>query len=497
MAHTSSGNYIWHDLAYSAVRQGLNIILTIDWWGYFTNGTDASSGGIYFSGGYSRTLSLSCNGVSSTSQVKASDARWANFSDGHIPSGYDYDYSVTAPSGGGHYGLKHRRIVLTIPNVTGNTLTLHSEVSSSAGAPGSDSYSSKWAGVYSSDNTISVPDLVMPSRPGLSINASIGNKDGTYTLSAVNNGTGSGGFSQYHYEGRYGGTWQDLGWGGATAINVKPANLGAPHGGVVYYRVTIYNSLGYTSTSYEVAFTCASQPAAPVISYPKSKWAQADENINITCDYPIIGIYYQVNGGAWTYWFTTSTDRGALVRPNIWGISRGGTVKFRFYQVNSYGVWSAGYAESTAFTYLSVPSNPSGIVVPTTPHRTDTVAATWNASTQAQGEALSYRVKLYHNGVLKAENTTTNKTYSFILAPYEAATRDVFYITVQAFLTNYSSVVSGVAQSGNMTIKGGIARPKVTGTYREGKASYLKLSGAYVEAKSVYLKVAGTWRESL
>jgi len=102
------------------------------------------------------------------------------------------------------------------------------------------------------------------------------------------------------------------------------------------------------------------------------------------------------------------------------------------------------------------------------------------------------------SGWVNATTTQAASPFNTIPSTYSAWTvRPGDILQYQIFSTNSYGLTSTTAkETGEVVMKGGIMRIRVSGTWKEGTA-WIKVAGVWKEASSVYQRISGTWKESV
>ena len=214
-------------------------------------------------------------------------------------------------------------------------------------------------------------------------------------------------------------------------------------------------------------------------------------------------LFYLMEGGSWVYFGVTTNLSIAVNMATFAALPRGQSVWFLVRCQDGYT-----YADSiVAVAQLAnVPTAPTSASVPASSKYNASLAVTFSGAVANYGTLGNYiiqvRRKAAGSGTWSAWAglTTTQAASPFNTTPsgYTAWTvRPGDTLQYRIYSTNSYGLTSTTAkETGEVVMKGGIMRIKVSGTWREGVA-WIKVAGVWKEASSVYERISGVWKESV
>lgn len=214
-------------------------------------------------------------------------------------------------------------------------------------------------------------------------------------------------------------------------------------------------------------------------------------------------IFYLMEGGSWTYLTTTTSLSTSINMATFAALPRGQTVYFLVRCQDGYT-----YADNiVAYAQLAnVPSAPTAASVPATSKYNASLAVTFSGAVANYGTLGNYKIEVRRKAAGSGTwsswvvLTTTQAASPCNTTPstYAAWTvRPGDTLQYRIYSTNSYGLTSSTAkETGEVVMKGGIMRIKVSGTWREGTA-WIKVAGVWKEASSVYERVSGVWKESI
>lgn len=181
-------------------------------------------------------------------------------------------------------------------------------------------------------------------------------------------------------------------------------------------------------------------PVNPRVSLDKSGTVEGRVNVSAgyDCTYPYGTIYYKygrsTDGVNWTEsdWITSSSAGYTIT-----DIQRGATFRFRVNVKNSKG--QSGWSGQAVVKANSIPSAPTGLNFNTS-RPINSVVLSWNASSDADGNAITYKAYISKNGgSLQYIGSTTGTSISYDITGDAYATKYKFVLEAYDTFNVYST----------------------------------------------------------
>lgn len=367
--------------------------------------------------------------------------------------------------------------------------------------------------------TVRVPNYVYPKSPtSVSTTESVVAQSNTsFTIKWSGASSGSTSISKYRIYYSLGSGWvnykdvSNSSTSGSSSCTLS--GITSTRGTKVRFAVATIDSKGYISSDRpETNVTLAKLPTAPTtVNVSAGTVAQVTTNVTLSWGGATAGsgsvskyrIYYRTSTTA--SWTTLKDVTGTSTTVNLNGIvtTRGSSVYFTVGTINSYSLVSSTGGPSKTVTLAKIPSIPTALTISNyNPKRTDSITLSWSGATAGSGTINNYSVDVrrYKNGSWSDwqninNPTSTSYTWAIISTYSDLSPNDI--IQVRIGVRNSYSLTAGTWKYGNdITIKGGVIRVKVNGSWREGIV-YIKVNGTWKEASSVYVNNNGVWKESL
>ena len=215
-------------------------------------------------------------------------------------------------------------------------------------------------------------------------------------------------------------------------------------------------------------------------------------------------IWYLIEGGSWTYAAITTSLSRSINLADYASVGRGKAVWFLIRCQDGYT-----HADNSAQAYVQLanyPTAPTAASVPASSTYNVPMAVTFSGAAARFGTLGNYTIQVRRKAAGSStwsswvNVTTTQAASPFNTTPstYAAWTvRPGDTLQYRIYSTNSYGLTSSTAkETGEVVMKGGIMRIKVSGTWREGTA-WIKVAGVWKEASSVYERVSGVWKESI
>jgi len=217
---------------------------------------------------------------------------------------------------------------------------------------------------------------------------------------------------------------------------------------------------------------------------------------------PMEYVFFVNTGSGWVYKTKTSALTINLNLADWASLARGGTVWVLLRTQDGY---SYNDGNQITINRAELPTAPTSVTVPTTAKYNAALSLSWTGAAAVDGTISSYRIQVRRKAAGSstwsswvALSTDTASPFSTNPSTYTAWTvRPGDRLQYQVFVTNSYVLESAAATaSGEVLMKGGIMRPKISGSWREGTV-WIKVAGVWKEASSVYQKISGVWKESI
>lgn len=370
-------------------------------------------------------------------------------------------------------------------------------------------------------DTIAVPAYKYPTAPSsLTLSSSVvanANTNFTISWSGAKNGTTQ--ITKYRVRALYNSSWRTVktisvskgSTSGSTTTSLS--GITSTRGSTVTFAMDPIDEKELVGTGGQTKnVTLARLPTAPTtVNVSDSTVAQPTTNVTVSWSGASAGsgniskyrIYYRTSTTA--SWTTLKDVTGTSTTVNLNGIvtTRGNLAYFTVGTINSYSLVSATDGPAKTITLARLPTIPTALTISNyNPKRTDSITLSWSGATAGSGTINNYfvDVRRYKNGNWSewqniSDQTATSYTWQIISTYSDLVPNDI--VQVRIGVRNSYSLTAGTWKYGNdVTIKGGVIRVKVNGSWKEGIA-YVKVNGTWKEASSVYINSNGVWKESL
>ena len=214
-------------------------------------------------------------------------------------------------------------------------------------------------------------------------------------------------------------------------------------------------------------------------------------------------VFWTTGNNVWTRRARLSSGaRSYALILSDYSIPRGGHVWFDVRAIGLYG--NSSSSNIPAIRLSPLPVRPSSASIPSQANFGQTVTLSWTEGTHGGSGISDYRIEYRRRA--RGSSTwgswtylTVNSGLSQNVTPSSHAQAIMPGDSVQyrVFTRDNLGLQSSTARdSGILTMRGGIVRIRVGGTWREGIA-WIRVSGTWREAIGAYQRVSGTWREGI
>lgn len=167
--------------------------------------------------------------------------------------------------------------------------------------------------------------------------------------------------------------------------------------GESYYSVWAYSSTVRTNTAPSAPSNLSATPSVLESGAISLSWAASTDATDAISYYHIRSRLSTDGGNSWSGWADVGNVKGLSVSYSP-TLNRGAKIQYSIYAVDSFGVSSASATFSTV-TRNSLPSAPKNITATPALYESGEITITWEASTDADKQTISYQV---YRGIMQS-----------------------------------------------------------------------------------------------